>query len=125
MVYVIGIILLIIILIATGLILRKRVYDEVDRLETWKLDIMNRNVASELSQIKRLNLSGETLTKFESWKERWERIVTKELAAVEEHLLTAEEVADRYRISQAKKITQKSGYILNALNKKLKTFFMS
>src|SRR5699024_5840159 len=100
MVYVIGIILLIIILIATGLILRKRVYDEVDRLETWKLDTMNRNVASELSQIKRLNLSGETLTKFGSWKERWERNVTKELAAVEEHLLTAEEVADRYRISQ-------------------------
>lgn len=119
MVYVIGIILLIIILIATGLILRKRVYDEVDRLETWKLDIMNRNVASELSQIKRLNLSGETLTKFESWKERWERIVTKELAAVEEHLLTAEEVADRYRISQAKKITQKTGDILNAIEQEI------
>lgn len=81
----------------------QRVYDVVDRLETWKMDIMNRNVASELGRIKQLNLSGETQDKFESWKARWEQIIAKELPDIEEYLLDAEEAADRYRFSNSKK----------------------
>ncbi|WP_121639464.1 septation ring formation regulator EzrA [Virgibacillus sp. Bac330] len=103
MAYIIGIILVVIALIITGLILRKRVYDVVDRNEAWKMDIMGRNINAELSRIKILNLSGETQDKFEAWKERWEHIVTKELTDIEEHLFDAEEAADRYRFSKAKK----------------------
>ncbi|SFD61236.1 septation ring formation regulator [Lentibacillus persicus] len=103
MAYLIGSILIVIALIITGLIMRKRVYDEVDRLESWKMEIMNRNIASELSRIKGLNLSGETQEKFESWKARWERIVTKELPDIEEYLFDAEEAADRFRFPSAKK----------------------
>src|SRR5699024_5406273 len=104
MAYIIGIILLIIALIIVGLILRKRVYDEVDQQENWKMDILDRDVAAELSKIKKLNLSGETQEKFESWKERWEIIITKELSNVEDMLVKAEEFADRYRFSNAKKL---------------------
>ncbi|AUJ25978.1 septation ring formation regulator EzrA [Virgibacillus dokdonensis] len=103
MAYIIGIILVVIALVITGLILRKRVYDVVDRNEAWKMDIMGRNINAELSRIKILNLSGETQDKFEAWKERWEHIVTKELTDIEEHLFDAEEAADRYRFSKAKK----------------------
>lgn len=103
MAYIIGSILVIIAIIITGLILRKRVYDVVDRLEAWKMDIMNRNIASEISRIKNLNLSGETQEKFESWKERWEHIVTKELPDIEEYLFDAEEASDRYRFPTAKR----------------------
>ncbi|GGK05498.1 septation ring formation regulator EzrA [Lentibacillus kapialis] len=103
MAYIIGSILVIIAIIITGLIIRKRVYDVVDRLEAWKMDIMNRNIASELSRVKNLNLSGETQEKFESWKERWEYIVTKELPDIEEYLFDAEEASDRYRFPTAKK----------------------
>ncbi|MBM7572853.1 septation ring formation regulator EzrA [Aquibacillus albus] len=103
MAYVIGVILIIIALIILGLILRKKVYDEVDRLEGWKMDIMNRNVTSELARIKSLNLMGETQDKFESWKDRWDHILTRELPDIEEYLLDAEEAADRFRISTAKK----------------------
>lgn len=108
MAYIIGIILIIIALVIVGLILRKRVYDEVDRQENWKMDIVDRDVASQLAQIKKLNLSGETQEKFESWKERWEHIVTKDLAGVEETLVAAEEAADRYRFTGAKKALRKS-----------------
>ncbi|MCT2534996.1 septation ring formation regulator EzrA [Aquibacillus koreensis] len=102
MAYVIGSILVIIALIIFGLILRKRVYDEVDRLESWKMDIMNRNVTSELARVKSLNLSGETQEKFEAWKGRWDQILTKELPDIEEFLLDAEESADRFRIPSSK-----------------------
>ncbi|WP_186578366.1 septation ring formation regulator EzrA [Aquibacillus kalidii] len=103
MAYAIGGILVIIALLILGLILRKRVYDEVDRLESWKMDIMNRNVTTELARVKSLNLSGETQEKFEGWKERWDLILTRELPDMEEYLLDAEEAADRFRMRLSKK----------------------
>ncbi|GAE92950.1 septation ring formation regulator EzrA [Gracilibacillus boraciitolerans JCM 21714] len=101
--FVIGGILLIIALIIVGLIFRKKIYDHVDRLEAWKMDIMNRNVTSELAKVKQLNLSGETQEKFESWKENWDMILTRELPDMEEYLLDAEEAADKFRIQVSKK----------------------
>lgn len=111
----IGIILAIIALIIFGLILRKRIYDYVDRLEAWKLDIMGRNVAAQLSQIKNLNLSGETQLKFETWKERWDYIVGKELADIEDHLLDAEDAADRFMVTKAKKTLKEAEEILQSV----------
>ncbi|GGB27309.1 septation ring formation regulator EzrA [Lentibacillus populi] len=119
MAYIIGTILVIIALIIVGLILRKRVYDVVDRQESWKLDIMNRNIASELQRIKSLNLSGETQEKFEAWKERWEYIVTRELTDVEELLFEAEEAADKYRFPTARKILRKSGQTLQSIEENI------
>ncbi|MEN2769156.1 septation ring formation regulator EzrA [Ornithinibacillus xuwenensis] len=114
---IIGIILVIIALIIISLIMRKRVYDFVDRLESWKLDIMNRNISAELSRIKKLNLSGETQERFESWKERWEMILSKELPDIEEYLFDAEEAADRFRFSTAKKTLRKTDQILQSIEK--------
>ncbi|SDN04391.1 septation ring formation regulator EzrA [Sediminibacillus halophilus] len=102
MAYIIGGILILIALIIFGLIWRKRIYDEVDRLEGWKMDIMNRNVSAELSRVKSLNLSGETQENFEKWKDRWDSILTRELPDMEEYLFDAEEAADRYRFSVSK-----------------------
>lgn len=99
------------------LILRKRVYDTVDRLEGWKMDIMDRNVASQLGRIKRLNLTGETQEKFELWKDRWESILTKELPDIEEYLFDAEEAADRYRFSKGKKTLNEAEQILESIEK--------
>ncbi|WP_163971660.1 septation ring formation regulator EzrA [Oceanobacillus halotolerans] len=115
--YIIGGILVIITLIIVGLILRKRVYDTVDRLEGWKMDIMNRDIASQIARIKNLNLAGETQEKFESWKESWEYIITKELPDIEEYLFDAEEAADRYRFSSAKKTLRKTEQILERIEK--------
>ena len=115
MTYIIGIILAIIVLIIIGLILRKRVYDAVDRQESWKMDIMNRNIAAEIARMKTLNLSGETKEKFEMWRERWEYIVTEELPNIEEFLLDAEEAADRYRFPTANKTIKKIEHLLTSI----------
>src|SRR5690625_559674 len=100
----IGILLVIVTLIIVGLIFRKRIYEQVDQYETWKLDIMNRNVAGQLAKIKSLNLSGEAQEKFDSWKERWDKILTKDLPDVEELLFDAEAFADKYRFSSARNV---------------------
>lgn len=124
MAYIIGIVLVIITLIIVGLILRKRIYDVVDRQESWKMDIMNRNIASELSRIKNLNLSGETQEKFESWKGHWEYIVTKQLPDIEEYLFDAEEAADRYRFPTAKKTLRKVEQTLQSIEKDIEQMLL-
>lgn len=115
--YIIGIVLVIIALIIISLIMRKRIYDLVDRLEGWKLDVMNRNVSAQLTRIKALNLSGETQDRFESWKERWDYILSKSLPDIEEYLFDAEEAADRFRFSTAKKILRKTEQSLQTIEK--------
>ncbi|SFG52237.1 septation ring formation regulator [Halobacillus alkaliphilus] len=102
--YIIGVILLVIALFIAGLIWRKKVYDAVDRLENWKMDITNRPVTEELSKVKNLNLSGETQEKFEAWREQWDTIITKELTAIEKDLYEAEEAADRYKWKRVQKV---------------------
>lgn len=111
--YIIGVVLIAITVIIIGLILRKRVYDRVDQLEAWKMDMMHRQVSAELQRVKALNLSGETQDKFEYWKETWDHILTRELPDIEEYLFDAEEAADRFRIQRAKKNLATVESILN------------
>lgn len=111
--YIIGVVLIAITVIIIGLILRKRVYDRVDQLEAWKMDMMHRQVSAELQRVKALNLSGETQDKFEYWKETWDHILTRELPDIEEYLFDAEEAADRFRVQRAKKNLSTVESILN------------
>lgn len=104
MAVVIGVILAVIVVLTIALILRKRIYDQVDHLENWKMDITDRDVAKQIGKIKALNLSGETQEKFEIWKDRWEEIVTKSIPKTEKYLIEAEEAADRFRMKKAKDV---------------------
>lgn len=115
MVYIIGIVLIVIVLFIYGSVMRKKIYDAVDQLEAWKISIMERDVAEQLSRIKSLNLLGETLNRFESWKERWDEIITTELYEIEEYLFDAESAADKYRFSQAKKIIHETESYLKTI----------
>src|SRR5690625_4041952 len=120
---IIGIILIIVVLLIIGLILRKRVYDQVDQMEEWKMDIMNRNVTAQLSKVKNLKLSGQTQEKFESWKDSWDIIITSDLPDIEEYLLDAEEAADRFRFPTAKKDIQHVENTLQAIEENIKKMF--
>lgn len=121
--YIIGFILIIIALIITGLIFRKLIYDRVDKLEAWKMDIMNRNVTAELQRVKALRLAGETQAKFESWKETWDRILTRDLPDIEEYLFDAEEAADRFKVSSANKSLETVEQILSDTEKLIENMY--
>ncbi|MFD1415370.1 septation ring formation regulator EzrA [Oceanobacillus jeddahense] len=120
MAVVVGIILAIIVCLTVALIIRKRVYDQVDYIENWKLEITDRDVAKQIGQIKALNLSGETLEKFEEWKEEWEKIVTKSLPDVDNYLMSAEEAADRFLVPKAKKILNEAESSLEKIEEEIK-----
>ena len=47
--------------------MKRKYYSEVDRYESWKIDIMNRPVLDEMSKVKQLNMTGQTEELFERW----------------------------------------------------------
>ena len=103
---IIGIIILILGIILFGLFSRKKIYKEVDRLESWKIDIMNRPVTDEMVKVKELKMTGQTEELFERWREEWDEIITTQLPDVEELLFDAEEHADKYRFKKAKNVVR-------------------
>lgn len=118
--YIIYISLIVILaIIIYGALSRKTIYSEVDRLEAWKIQIMNKPITNEISKIKGLNMSGETEKKFESWRNQWDEILTMQLPDVEEELFDVEEAANKYRFVKAKKLAKAIAAELNNIENSL------
>jgi len=100
--YFIGFFILILALIVVGYLIKKKYFKEMDRLEAWKIDLMNRPVLDEMSKVKLLNMTGQTEELFERWRNQWDEVVTVQLPNLEEMLFDAEEYIDRYRFNKAK-----------------------
>jgi septation ring formation regulator len=83
---------------------RKKIYRQIDELESWKIEIMNRPVTDEIAKLKQLKMVGETEEKFETWRNEWDDIVTVDLPNAEEKLFEAEEAADKYKFSKAREV---------------------
>lgn len=96
-----------------GFYSRKKIYKDVDRLEAWKIDMMNRPVTDEIAKVKELNMTGQTEELFERWRKQWDEIVTVGLPDVEELLFDAEDLADKYRFGKAKRVLAQIEAILN------------
>ncbi len=90
--------------IGYGTYTRKKIYDQIDHLETQKVNIMNRPLSDEIAKVKALEMIGETEKKFEVWREEWDVIVTQQLPNLEENLFDAEDAADKYRFKKARNI---------------------
>ncbi|WP_404404333.1 septation ring formation regulator EzrA [Jeotgalibacillus malaysiensis] len=104
--YIIGSVILIIILIITAFVLRKKQYKEVDKLEEQKLDIQHRPVLEEMTKVKQLNMNGQTEELFEKWRDSWNNIVDKQLAEVDSMLFDAEEYIDKFRFKKSRKVRE-------------------
>ncbi len=111
--FIYGVLAVFLAIIIYGALSRKRIYTEVDRLEAWKIQIMNKPITDEIAKIKGLNMSGETEKKFESWRNKWDEIITLQLPDLEEKLFDVEEAANKYRFVKAKSLAT---YIANELN---------
>lgn len=101
---VIGLLIILLVLFAAGYFFRKKIYTEIDRLESWKIEILNRSIVEEMSKIKHLKMTGQTEEFFERWRDEWDEIVTAHLPKVEELLYDAEENADKYRFKKANQV---------------------
>ncbi|MGE8078627.1 septation ring formation regulator EzrA [Peribacillus loiseleuriae] len=102
--YILGIVILVIALIIWGYFLKRKHFKEIDQLEAWKMDIMNRPILEELSKVKQLNMTGETEEMFERWRKEWDAIITVYLPDVEELFFDAEDYVDKYRLGKSKEV---------------------
>ncbi|WP_419881937.1 septation ring formation regulator EzrA [Peribacillus sp. B-H-3] len=105
--YILGAIAVILAFIIWGYFFKKKYFKEIDRLESWKIDIMNRPVLDELSKVKQLNMTGETEEMFERWRKEWDAIITIHMPDVEELLFDAEEYIDKYRFKRSREVQHK------------------
>lgn len=101
---IVGLILLLCILFGVGYIYRRRIYKDVDRLEAWKIQIMNRSIIDELSKVKELKMVGQAEELFDQWRNEWDEIITTQLPEVEELLFDAEDHSDKYRFKKARNV---------------------
>lgn len=101
---IIGFIFLVIALFIIGYFIKRKHFKEIDRLEAWKLNIMDRPVLAEMSRVKQLNMTGQTEEMFERWRSEWDEVVTVMLPDVEELLFDGEEYIDKYRFGKAKEV---------------------
>ncbi|KON86733.1 septation ring formation regulator EzrA [Sporosarcina globispora] len=118
--YIIGGIVILLCLYLTGYFLKKKHYKEIDRLETWKMDITDRPVLDEMSRVKKLNMTGQTEELFERWRSEWDEIVTSQLPDVEELLFDAEESIDKYRFKNSQEIQQRIEQRLTGIEDSIK-----
>lgn len=103
-----------------GILYRRSVYRQVDRLEEWKVDLENRPFTQQLSRVKSLTMSGETESNFEKWKGQWESILTSALPDIEEMLIEIEDYADKYRFIKSKQMLSSTKKKLEDIEESLK-----
>src|SRR3954453_9544590 len=89
--YFIGFFILLLALFVVGYLIKKKYFKEMDRLEGWKIDLLNRPILDEMTKVKKLNMTGQTEELFENWRNQWDDIVTVKLPDLEEMLFDAEE----------------------------------
>ncbi len=99
--------------------MKRKYFNEVDRFEAWKIDIMDRPVLEEMSKVKKLNMTGQTEELFERWRKEWDEIVTSELPDIEEYLLDAEDYTDKLRFRKAKESLAKIDSKLTTIENKI------
>lgn len=121
--YIIGILALVVIFISISFVRRKKIYQEVDRLENWKVSIMNKPVSEELSKVKDLNMTGQTEQLFENWRYQWDNILSTELVNIEEYLFDAEDFVDKYRFKKAKDVLSLADSKLQDIEMKIKAIY--
>ncbi|MBP0727289.1 septation ring formation regulator EzrA [Bacillus sp. RG28] len=102
-----SVVIIVICLVIFGMIgaltVRSRMYKNLDNLETWRIQLMNRPVTDELSKLKALNMTGQTEELFERWRTEWDDIITTVLPKVTDAMYEIEEAINKYRYISAKK----------------------
>ncbi|CAM3856924.1 septation ring formation regulator EzrA [Alkalicoccus chagannorensis] len=110
-------------LLAAGIVfsiwMRKKISSRIDQLGLKKAELMNRPVTQSLSKLKELRLSGETEAHFNTWRETWDDIVTRQLPEIEDRLMEIEEFSDRYRFPRAFELCRQTEEELQLIEKQI------
>jgi septation ring formation regulator len=119
MYWLIVLIILIIVVGIIGSLYRKKFMNEVNRLEDWKVHLMNKPIVNDIAKMKELNVSEHTKQAVEQWALQWEHIVNKKFPDVEELLFDIEEMNQRYQFTKIKHLIAECEAILLDIENKI------
>lgn len=120
---ILAILIIIVALMIVGIFMRRKVYRRVDELGNKKIILMNRQVAEELGKVRHLNLTGETEELFESWRNEWDEINDHVFTDIEEELMDAEELAEKYRFNKSFRILNHVEKVLNEVERTIDAIY--
>src|SRR5690606_11512835 len=99
--YIIIAVIILLAIIIVGLLFRKKLNAEIERLEQLKLQIQNKPILEELTKVKQLNMNGQTEEMFERWREIWTEMMDVHIPKIDALLFDADEAINRFRFGKA------------------------
>jgi septation ring formation regulator len=102
--------------LAFALFYRTRIYKEVDKVEHWKNELLERKIEDKISAVKKLNISGEAEKLFENWRKTWDSIVTTEVENILNLSFEIEDYAAQFRFIKARKVLSKVSTRMQAVD---------
>ncbi|WP_416827720.1 septation ring formation regulator EzrA [Ectobacillus polymachus] len=110
---------IVIALLMIQLLIKNRLYKEIDQLQLWKNEIKNKPVADELKRVKDLNLTGQTEELFEKWRNEWDEMITNIIPQAEKELQDAEAGTSQFSFRKVRYSIHQAGVFLAEAEKRI------